>query len=142
MSTGEDVRIQAALDLAGTYVFGTEPGRIPAVLFEAYNASKTELDRARLGAALARCWAYAGQRNRAAPFASAALKDAKATGNPGVVADALDAALAAHWGPDELDVRVELARELADVTAHLSDPDSRTKAHLWLLTVAAETLDV
>ncbi|MEP7019717.1 MAG: hypothetical protein ABI808_03630 [Pseudonocardiales bacterium] len=143
MDTGEvDARTQAALDLAGTYVFGTEPGRIPAVLFEAYGASTSTRDRARLGAALARCWAYAGQRNRAAPFAAAAVKHAEATGDPGVVADALDAALATHWGPDELDVRVDLAHKLADAAAHLSDADSRTKAHLWLLTVAAETLDV
>ena len=40
MDTGEvDPRTQAALDLAGSYVFGTEPGRIPVVLFEAYDAS-------------------------------------------------------------------------------------------------------
>ncbi len=143
MDTGEvDARTQAALDLAGTYVFGTEPGRIPAVLFEAYDASNADLDRALLGAALARCWAYAGERARAVPFAVAAVKHAETTGNAVVLADALDAALATHWGPDELEVRVELAGKLADVAAHLSDVDARTSAHLWLLTVAAETLDV
>src|SRR3954447_26000816 len=68
--TGEiHPRTQAALDLAGTQVFGTEPGRIPAVLFEAYDASDTDLDRARLGAALARCWAYARESHRGVPFA-------------------------------------------------------------------------
>jgi len=143
MDAGEvDPRTQAALDLAGTYVFGTEPGRIPAVLFEAYDACAADLDRALLGAALARCWAYARERNRAVPFAVAAVKHAEATGEPGVLADALDAALATHWGPDELEVRVDLARKLADVAAHLGDPEARLKAHLWLLTVAAETLDV
>jgi hypothetical protein len=143
MDTGEvDPRTRAALDLAGTYVFGTEPGRIPAVLFEAYDASAVDLDRALLGAALARCWAYACERGRAVPFAVAAVKHAEASGEPAVVADALDAALATHWGPDELDVRVDLARRLADVTAHLGDAEARLKAHLWLLTVAAETLDV
>jgi hypothetical protein len=143
MGTGEvDDRTQAALDLAGTYVFGTEPGRIPATLFEAYDATDADLDRALLGAALARLWAYAGERNRAAPFASAALKHAEATGDPVVLAGALDAALATHWGHDELEVRVDLAERLGDVAAHLSDVDTRTTAHLWLLTVAAETLDV
>jgi len=143
MDTGEvDARTQAALDLAGTYVFGTEPGRIPAVLFEAYDASAADLDRALLGAALARCWAYSGERNRAVPFAVAAVKHAEATGEPAVLADALDAALATHWGPDELEVRVDLAQKLSDVCAHLGDPGARLKAHLWLLTVAAETLDV
>ena len=143
MDPGEvDARTQAALDLAGTYVFGTEPGRIPAVLFEAYDASAADLDRSLLGAALARCWAYAGKRNRAAPFAVAAVRHAEASGDPAVLADALDAALATHWGPDELEVRVVLAGKLADVAAHLGDADQRLQAHLWLLTVAAETLDV
>ena len=143
MDTGEvDPRTQAALDLAGTYVFGTEPGRIPAVLFAAYDASAEDLDRALLGAALARCWAYARERNRAVPFAVAAVKHAEATGDPAVLADALDAALATHWGPDELEVRVDLAGKLADVAAHLGDAEARLKAHLWLLTVAAEILDV
>lgn len=143
MDTGEvDARTRAALDLAGTYVFGSEPGRIPVVLFEAFEATDADLDRARLGAALARCWAYAGEHSRAAPFAVAAVKHAEVTRDPAVVADALDAALATHWGPDELEVRVDLARRLADVAAHLSDVDARTQTHLWLLTVAAETLDI
>ncbi len=143
MDTGEvDPRTKAALDLAGTYVFGTEPGRIPAVLFEAYDASTADLDRSLLGAALARCWAYAGERTRAAPFAVAAVRHAETIGNPAVLADALDAALATHWGPDELEVRVDLVGKLADVAAHLGDVDQRLQAHLWLLTVAAETLDV
>jgi hypothetical protein len=137
-----DPRTQAALDLAGTYVFGTEPGRIPVVLFEAYQASAANLDRAVLGAALARCWAYAGEHARAAPFAVAAVRHAEATGDSGVLAGALDASLVTHWGPDELDVRVDLAGRLADVAAHLGDAEARLKAHLWLLTVAAETLTV
>src|SRR3954451_23494687 len=143
MDTGEvDPRTQAALDLAGTYVFGTEPGRIPAVLFAAYDASVTDLDRALLGAALARCWVYSRERRRAVPFAVAAVRHAEATGDPTILADALDAALATHWGPDELEVRVDLAGKLADVAAHITDARARLKAHLWLLTVAAETLDV
>src|SRR3954470_16813738 len=97
MDTGEvDARTQAALDLAGTYVFGTEPGRIPVVLFEAYEASAEDLDRALLAAALARCWAYARERHRAVPFAVAAVKHAEATGKPAVLVGALDAALATH----------------------------------------------
>ncbi|HJQ04349.1 MAG TPA: hypothetical protein VJ872_02815 [Nocardioides sp.] len=143
MDTGEvDVRTRAALDLAATYVFGTEPGRIPAVLFEAYDAAAGDRDRALLGAALARLWAYAGERNRAVPFAVAAVKHAEASGDPALVADALDAALATHWGPDELELRAELARKLADAAAHLGDTDARLQAHLWLLTVAVETLDL
>ncbi len=143
MYIGEvDPRTQAALDLAGTYLFGTEPGRLPAVLFEAYDATDVDLDRALLAAALARCWVYSRERTRAVPFAIAAVKHAEATGDASVLTDALDAALATHWGPDELDVRTDLAGKLADVAAHLGDAEARLKAHLWLLTVAAEVLDV
>ena len=143
MDTGKvDPGTQAALDLAGTYIFGTEPGRIPAVLHAAYEASAADLDRALLSAELARCWVYSRERIRAVPFAVAAVKHAEATGDPAVLANALDSALATHWGPDELEVRVDLAGKLADVAAHLGDAESRLKAHLWLLTVAAETLDV
>ncbi len=131
-----------ALRLAETYVFGTEPGRIPAVLHEAYEASGDDRVRARLGATLARCWAYAGERTRAAPFADAAVTHATATGDGVLLADALDAALATRWGPDELPDRTALARRLDDVTAHLTDVDARTQAHLWLLTVALELLDL
>jgi hypothetical protein len=35
-----------------------------------------------------------------------------------------------------------LARQLDDVTAHLTDVDARTQAHLWTLTVALELLDL
>lgn len=139
---GVEARTQEALDLADTYVFGTEPGRIPAVLFEAYDTAAGPRDRALLGAALARCWAYAGEHARAVPFAVSAVREAEESGDPLVLAGALDAALATHWGPDELEVRVDLARRLADVAAHLTDVDARTRAHLWLLTVGVETLDV
>lgn len=131
-----------ALRLAETYVFGTEPGRIPAVLHEAFEASSDDRARARLGATLARCWAYAGAHTRAVPFADAALTHAAATGDGALLADALDAALATHWGPDELTVRTGLARQLDDVTAHLTDVEARTQAHLWMLTVAMELLDL
>lgn len=133
---------QDALDLAETYVFGTEPGRIPSVLFQAYDAATQARDRALLGAALARCWAYAGEHGRAVPFAVAAVRHAEDCADPVVLAGALDAALATHWGPDELEVRIELSGKLADAAAHLTDVDARTRAHLWLLTVAVETLDV
>lgn len=143
MTTGEvDARIEEALDLAGTYVFGTDPGRIPPVLSEAYQACTTEGDRARLAAALARCWAYAGERTRAVRFAVAAVTHAEAAGDPALLADALDAALATHWGPDDFEVRVDLAARLGDVAAHVLSPDARLRAHLWLLSVAAESLDL
>ena len=54
----------------------------------------------------------------------------------------LDAALAAHWGPDELDVRRSLATRLDETAAHVLNPGARLQAHLWGLQVACETLDI
>jgi hypothetical protein len=54
----------------------------------------------------------------------------------------LDAALAAHWGPDDFPQRLTLSARLADVAAHLTDHGRRRTAHLWRLTTAWECLDV
>ncbi len=134
--------MQEALALAERYVFGAEPGRLPAVLHQAFQEAEHGRDRTRLAAALARCWAYAGEPTRAAEFADVALRDAQSTGEPALVADALDASLAAHWSVDDLALRSELARRLDDVTAHVTQPDLRLRSHLWLLTTACEALDV
>src|SRR6476646_9759016 len=109
MATGEvDIEAAAtaaapaALAIAGSHLFGAEPGRIPVVLHQAYGRARDDGTRARLAAALARCWAYAGEPARAAPFATAAIEHAAADGDPAVLADALDAELTTHWGPGEL----------------------------------------
>ena len=75
-------------------------------------------------------------------FADEAVEHAERVDAPELLADCLDAALAAHWGPDELDVRRALAAQLDDVAAHVLDPDARLQAHLWGLQVACETLDL
>lgn len=131
-----------ALRLAEGYVFGTDPGRLPALLCQALQETEEAPVRARLAAALARLWSFAGEPERAIPFAASAREDAARSGDAAVLADALDACLAAHWGVDEIDVRRELARELDDVTAHLLDPEARLHAHVWLLTCASERLDI
>ena len=59
-----------------------------------------------------------------------------------MIADCLDAALAAHWGPDDLDVRRSLADQLDEVAAHVLNPNTRLQAHLWGLQVACEALDI
>ncbi|TDP89062.1 hypothetical protein [Labedaea rhizosphaerae] len=65
---------------------------------------------------------------------------AERTAEPELLADCLDAALAARWGPDDLAARDELAARLDEVAAHVTDPDTRLRAHLWGLQVACETL--
>jgi hypothetical protein len=133
---------EAVLGAAAVYLFGAEPGRLPAQLYDVLARTTDEATRARLGAALARCWAYAAQPGRAVQFADEAVDGARLIGSPELLADCLDAALASHWGPDELDVRRTLATQLDDVAAHVLDPDVRLQAHLWSLQVACETLDV
>ncbi|GAA3584645.1 hypothetical protein [Kribbella ginsengisoli] len=133
---------QAVLGAATVYLFGAEPGKLPAQLYDVLARTTDDATRARLAAALTRCWAYAGQAARAAQFATEAVECAERTGVPALIADCLDAALAAHWGPDELEVRRSLTRRLDDVAAHVLDPDARLQAHLWGLQVACESLDV
>jgi hypothetical protein len=135
-------RIAAVLGLARGQQFNLTPGLLPVRLHAAYDATTEPAPRARLAAALARCWSYANEPVRARPFALEALDLADGLDDPLLVADALDAALAAHWGPDELARRRDWAGRLADAAAHLRDPDARLQAQLWGLTVAWEVLDL
>lgn len=133
---------EAALRRASVQLFGAEPGRLPSLLYDVLARTTDDAMRSRLAAALARCWVYAGEAGRAGPFADEAVQRAERVGDPALRADALDASLASHWGPDELEVRRGLARELDDVAAHVTDPEARLQAHLWGLHVACEALDV
>ncbi len=137
-----DTRVAAVLGLARGQRYNLTPGRLPVHLHAAYDAVSEPPVRARLAAGLARCWAYANEPRRATPFAAEALDLAEASGDQTVVADALDAALASHWGPDDLASRRDWAVRLDDVSAHLRDPESRLQAALWGLSVAWEVLDL
>ena len=131
----------AVLGVASVYVFGAEPGKLPAQLHEVLEQTSDAATRARLEATLARCWVYSGQQDRGLPFAERALHAAEHVGAPELIADCLDAALAVHWGPDELETRRALALRLDAVAAHLLDPEARLRAHLWGLQVACDVLD-
>jgi hypothetical protein len=133
---------RAVLGAASVHLFGAEPGKLPAQLYDVLARTTDDADRARLTAALARCWAYAGQADRATGFADEAVDHAERVGDPALLVDCLDAALAAHWGPDELVVRRQLATRLDEVAAHVLEPDARLQAHLWGLQVACELLDL
>ena len=137
-----DTRVAAVLGLARGQVYNLTPGLLPVRLHAAYDATTSRRPRARLAAALARCWAYANEPVRARPFAIEALDLADGLDDPVLLADALDAALASHWGPDELARRRDWAVRLDDAAAHLRDPDARLQAQLWGLTVAWEVLDL
>lgn len=133
---------EAVLDLASSQMFGAEPGRLPAQLYDVLVRTTDDALRCRLAAALARCWVYASEAGRARPFAVEAVDLARRVGDAPLLADALDAALAAHWGPDDLDVRRDLSHELVEVAAHVHAVEPRLQAHLWGLQVACELLDV
>ena len=130
----------AALGLAATQTFGTFPGRVPAFLHEAYTLARGE-QRARLAVAIARAWAYGADPARAVQFAAEALAEAEARGDPSLLAQALDAQLLVHWGPDDLDERLRITARLEDTVAHVTDVEARMSAHLWRLTTALECLD-
>jgi hypothetical protein len=137
-----DAGRMAALSLPSGQQFGEHPGQIPALIHEAYVAAVGPTTQARLAAALARAWAYGGDAPRGVPFADQAVSLADRTGDPGVLADALDAALLSRWGPDDLTERLQLSVRLADTAAHLTATEPRLSAYLWRLTTAWECLDV
>ncbi|WP_043175599.1 hypothetical protein [Streptomyces sp. NRRL B-24484] len=132
----------AALDLPSSQRFGTHPGQVPALIHEAYAMATDPVSRCRLAAALALAWVYGGDAPRAVAFAREAVALAEGLNEPDVTADALGAALAARWGPDDFAERLALSARLADAAAHLTDPARRSTAHLWRLTTAWECLDV
>src|SRR3954451_4252671 len=131
----------AAVGLAAGQSFGTSPGRVPAFLHEAYRLADG-LQRARVAVALARAWVYGGDAERAVEFAREAVGTAEAAGDATLLAEALDAQLLVHWGPDELAERLAVTRRLEDTVVHLTDVEVRMTAHLWRLTTALETLDL
>lgn len=133
----------AALRLPADQRFGAHPGLVPALVHEAYRQVTDEPTRARLAAALARAWVYGGEpADRAGEFAAEALALAERVGDPLLVADALDAGLVAHWGPDDFAERIRLAARLTEAAAFVADPEIRLATHLWRLTTAWECLDV
>lgn len=138
----DDAWAGAVLGAASVQVFGTEPGNLPPLLYDVLVRTTDDALRSRLAAALTRCWVYAGEAGRAAHFSQEAVERARTSGDPNLLANALDAALAAHWGPDDLEMRQALAGELDDVAAHVVEPEARLQAHLWGLQVACEVLDV
>lgn len=136
-----EVMGDAALGLAADHTFGTHPGRVPAFLFEAYGCADG-VARTRLAAALVRAWVYGGSPERGVGFAAEAVAGAEAAGDPALLAEALDAQLLVHWGPDELAERLQITTRLEDTVAHVADVEARMTAHLWRLTTAVEGLDL
>ena len=130
------------LRAAEGHLFGTEPGRVAPQLYEALARADDEREAARLAAALARVWAYGGHADRAIGPAAEAVRHAENVGDPALLADCLDALLAAQWGPDALDDRLRLAARLDEVAAQVLDPEVRLKAQMWMLQVATETLNI
>lgn len=141
--TGDaELMAAAALNLPSRMPFGPHPGQVPALIHEAYRVAATPVSRCRLAAALARTWVYGGDAQRAEAFAAEAIALADQLGDPATTADALDAALVTHWGPDCFAQRLDLSARLAETAAHLTDPEPRLSAHLWRLTTAWECLDI
>jgi hypothetical protein len=136
-----DAMAQAALGLSNGQMYGAVPGRIPAILHQAYLRVTGE-QQAWLAVALARVWVYGGDAARAVTFAKEAFDTAQSADDPVLLAAALDAQLLVHWGPDDLAERLHITRQLEDAAAHVPDVETRLTALLWRLTTALETLDL
>lgn len=137
-----DSMAEAARRLPHLLPFGLHPGPLPALIHTAYVAAPDGPQKGVMAAALARAWVYGGDPGRASRFADEAVAAAERSGDGAALIDALDAATAAHWGPDDFDQRRTFAARLVDTASHLGDPESRLSAHLWRLTTAWESLDI
>ncbi|MDQ0769367.1 hypothetical protein QF031_002116 [Pseudarthrobacter defluvii] len=136
-----DVLAAAVLQLINRHRFGTAAGQLPALLNTAYRSTIGPAERSRLGAAMARLWVYSGEAARAADFAADALHLAEEANDPDRVAEALEAGLLVHWGPQEVAERAWLSARLAELTAYTDDVELRLRALCWVLTSCLERLD-
>lgn len=137
----DSVDVEELLQRVRDQQWGTHPGRLAAQLHTVYVASTDDRTRARVAAALVRSWVYGGEAERATRFAEEAAELAERIAEPAILADALEAALLAKWGPGELVDRRAITERLSDVAAHLDDVNARMMAAMWRLTVSLESLD-
>ena len=108
----------AALGLAATQTFGTFPGRVPAFLHEAYPLAQGSSGPGWRSRSRAR-GPTAATRRGPCTFAAEALAEAESRGDAALLAQALDAQLLVHWGPDDLDERLRITARLEDTVAHV-----------------------
>ena len=101
---------RAVLGAASVYVFGNEPGKLPAQLYDVLARTTDDGTRARARRSTRTVLGVRRTHRRAVQFADEAVQRARAAGAPELIADCLDASLAAHWGPDELDLRRRAGR--------------------------------
>ncbi|NMN95612.1 hypothetical protein [Antrihabitans stalactiti] len=137
----DSVDVEELLRRVREQQWGAHPGRVAAQLHTVYATATDDRTRARVAAALVRSWVYGGEADRATRFAAEAVDLAERIADPAILADALEAALLATWGPDQLAERRAITERLSDVAAHLDDVHARMMASMWRLTVSLESLD-
>ena len=127
---------QAVLGAASVYLFGAEPGKLPAQLYDVLARTTDDGTRARLAAALARCWAYAvmfhGVTDDTLARAVALLGDADTAGRLRARALATYELLGAPWW------RGRLASSWPPAAGDVSPGSRRVYLHpspggLWLI---------
>ncbi len=136
-------RALAALALATSHDPNIPTAQVVDRLHEIYLEAEDEpVVRSRVAAALARVWVRSEDIPRGSTYADEAVRLAEQLDDRVVLAEALDARLVASPGPDDLDTRVEASAWLAEVAAHVTNPDVRLGAHLWRLMTALEQLEL
>jgi predicted ATPase len=128
------VQARAALGVAGPVrlevpTAATEP--VVAVMEKALAALPEEESalRARLMARLAAVVAFSRPEQRRPALAREALDIARRAGDKAALAEVLDASTWATTGPDNLDERMDMLRELARLATELGDISLRASAH-------------
>jgi DNA-binding SARP family transcriptional activator/tetratricopeptide (TPR) repeat protein len=136
---------RAALGIAGPWsTLGREDPEVVAVLEEAL-CGVGEQDsplRARLLARLSLELYYAGQPERRLLLSEAAVRIARALGDPGTLAVALDARHYVLWRPENVEERLEVAGELRRIAADIGDLELELEGAGWTVVDLLELGDV
>ena len=70
-----------------------------------------------------------------------AVAAARRAGNRAVLADCLDAQMAADWGPGDAERRRRTGKEIVDLARHASRPELALRGHAWGIIASLETAD-
>lgn len=133
---------QATLSLGETSPLWGDDPQLVTLLEEARATVDDSALRALLTARLAQALYYSASAQERARLSQQALDDARASGDATAVAGVLSARHVALWGPDDLDERVEAARQIVRVAEETGDDDLAVRASGWLVADLMERCDL
>ena len=93
-------------------------------------------------AALARAYVFAGSASQGTELSQQAVELARRSGDPEALVSALDARRIAIWGPANLEERLAVVTEIADLAERVGDKEKALDGRLWRQHALVEKGDV